>query len=236
VAKRKLERDLERAKLSLESARIDLDVKQRGPLPTELRREELRYVDGLRDAEDMSRRQAFNAFRRDRSLARARLLETRAQRDLDRMLRAQENLEMYAPRAGIVRYGKVWDGSRISKIKEGVTVGERFRLMEVAEVEGMEVRVGVSERFFGHMKKGLKVDVLIPSMEGVALSGTVSTVEFLFEDKRRKDTAGGIYAIQEHLGETEFFVRVGVTPHAGISLKPGTMAEVIFPFNGEVGQ
>jgi hypothetical protein len=107
--------------------------------------------------------------------------------------------------------------------------------MEIAGVSQMAARVGVSECYYERVKMGMGVKVKIPSMDGVILDGTVVEVEFLFEDKRRADAAGSIYSIQENLGETQFFVLVKVATRAGTELKPGTMAEVVFPFNGEEG-
>jgi multidrug resistance efflux pump len=233
LAKRRLERDLKRAKLSLEAAKINLQERLRGPLPTDLRREELRYLDALRDAKDLELQQAFNAFSRERSLDRARRDEADIKWSVEKTERSLSNHVIYSPRDGIVRYCKVWDGGGISKVRPGSTVGQRMHVMDIAGISKMAVRVGMAERYYGRVSEGLKVHVRLASAHGVVLDGVVEEVEFLFEECRRKDTTGGIYSTQESLGETQFFVRVRVEPRAGITLKPGTMAEVIFPFNGE---
>ncbi len=236
LALRRLERDVARARLALEAAQIALAESERGPLPVELGRQECQYQDMRRAAADMERRQAYEDFARACGAAKVERAEARAERRLADVEKALESLEIYAPRAGIVRYGKVWDGAGISKIKPGATVGRRVRIMDIAAVAGMEVRVGVPERYYRAVSEGMAVRVALPSLGGTVLDGVVEEVEFLFEDRRRKDTTGGIYSTQEHLGRTEFFVRVRVTGSGDVALKPGMMADVIFPFNGEAGR
>ena len=54
--------------------------------------------------------------------------------------------------------------------------------------------------------------------------------EFLFQPKRKKDSERGLYSSHEELGETVFYTRVEIAEQQGVTLKPGTVANVFFPF------
>jgi len=83
---------------------------------------------------------------------------------------------------------------------------------------------------FTEVKVGMSVAVETPSLSDVTLTGVVSDVEFLFQRRRKKDTERGLYSSHEELGETVFFVRIEVDEQQGVKLKPGAVAEVVFPF------
>ena len=141
-----------------------------------------------------------------------------------------ENLTLKAPRDGIVRYTKIWNSGVFSKVNVGSMVGYRFKLMEIADASEMYIRAEIPEKYYPLVAPGMRVQVTIPSITDAMLDATVTEVEFLFEDKRKKDTKVGLYSAHETLGETVFHCRVNVPEQKGVKLKPGAVAEVRFPF------
>lgn len=231
LERERLKRDHTRAHLRLEAARIRLAKLESGATEVERREGERDYLDKKLDVETLERKVDLDTFRAERSLAQAREREARMQRRLDRLLTQRENLTLRAPRDGIARYARIWNSGVFSKVNVGSAVGERFILMQIADVSRMHVRVEVPEAYFSRVKEGLAVDVLVPSLTDVVLPGRVTEVEYLFENKRKKDTQTGLYSSHESLGETVFYARVAIGTEHGLALKPGSIAEVVFPFD-----
>ena len=226
----KLRRDCRRAELQREAARIRLDKLERGP--EELARagaernranQELTVVTQTRESETDEARFGY--------LLRMTQREERRARDrLEEMKERLANLTLKAPRAGLAQYEKAWQGGVWAKVRVGSQVGQRAVVMKIADVSRMYMRAELPEKCFGQVKEGVEVDVAIPALNDAVLKGKVSEVEFLFRRKRRKDSEVGLYSGHEALGETVFFVRVEVEAQQGVELKPGAMAEIIFPF------
>ena len=102
--------------------------------------------------------------------------------------------------------------------------------MRIADIRRMYIRLEMPEHAFTKVEVDMSVAVEIASLSDVTLTGVVRDVEFLFQRRRRKDTERGLYSSHEELGETVFFARVEVGEQHGVKLKPGAMAEVVFPF------
>ena len=156
--------------------------------------------------------------------------ERRARDRVGKMKKLLANLTLKAPRGGLVQYEKAWQGGVWVKVTVGSQVGQRATVMKIADVSRMYVRGELPEKYFQQVRDGLEVDVSIPALSDTILKGKVTEVEFLFNRKRRKDSEVGLYSGHEALGETVFYVRVELDEQQGVKLKPGVMAEVIFPF------
>jgi multidrug efflux pump subunit AcrA (membrane-fusion protein) len=227
----RIERDRRRAELQLEAADLRLAKLRRGARPVDRLKAEADFTEQRLKVDTLTRKVETDNFRSACELTRARRRETHVRNRFKERQRWMENLTLRAPRGGIARYTKIWNSGVFSKVNVGGVVGQHFVLMKIADVSRMYLKVEIPERYFNRIRKGLRVEVEVPSTANVRLGGVVSDIEFLFEDKRLKDTKVGLYSSQETLGETVFHVHVEVDDDPDRKLKPGTMATVCFPFD-----
>lgn len=227
----RLERDLERALLKREQAEIRLKRQTDGAEALELSRARL----DEKNKEYQVLRQRLKAekdrFQYEQNLKKTLLDETRERRRLEEMERLRENYVLRAPADGLVRYQKIMNTDGFKKVKVGSLVGERFVPIIIADVSRMFIRVEVPEHYASQVREGMEVEVVLPGEGRRKLKGTVSEVEFLFEERRRADQDVGMYSSREPLGETVFHVRVALPALEQKTLKPGTVADVLFPFD-----
>jgi len=226
----RLRRDRERAELQLEAARIRLEEAEKGPDEVAVCSAELRVQEARLGVLSMRKKLETDGARYNYGVRRGeRHKRWRAER-LAELQRRRENLVIKAPCPGLVRYGKVWSGGVWSKAHVGSMVRHRTVLMMVADIRRMYIRLEMPEHAFTKVEIGMTVAVEIRSLSDVALTGVVNDVEFLFQRRRKKDSERGLYSSHEELGETVFSVRVEVDEQHGVKLKPGAVAEVVFPF------
>ena len=225
-----LKRSKKEAALRLESAKLRLEGLEQGPDQVAIKQKELAYLDQKLNVETLRKQIAFNTFRDNRTLENRKRHERYRRKRLERRKKQRERLVLKAPRAGIVQYRKVWSSGSLAKISVGTPVGYRFVLMKIADTSRMYVRVEIPEQYYTHVRKGLNVEVKIPSITDQILTGKVTDIEFLFQSKRKKGSKAGLYSSHESLGETVFFARINLDEQKGVSLKPGVVAQIIFPF------
>jgi hypothetical protein len=225
-----LERDIRRQVLRKEQADIRLAVLQAGPRPAERLRAETAFAEQALKLATLEKETQTDEFRMVRQLNQSRNHESRARQHLDSRREWKANLTLVAPRDGIVRFSKIWNSGVLSKVNVGSMITHAFVPLRIADAAEMYVRAELPETYYTRVATGMPVTVRIPSLSDASLDGKVSEVEFLFEDKRRKDTKIGLYSSHEALGETVFYARVNVPEQKGVKLKPGAVAEVWFPF------
>ena len=110
----------------------------------------------------------------------------------------------------MICYNKIWNSGTISKVNVGSQVGPRFNILSIPDLSEMYVGVEVPEKYFSQVSEGMPVDVQIPALSGIALEGRVVGVEFIFENKGKKDSQVGLYSSHEPLGEVVFKVRIHI--------------------------
>ena len=225
-----LRRDRERAELQLEAARTRLQEAEKGADAVALCSAELRVQDARLNVLSMRKKLETDGARYNYGVRRGERHKRWRTERLAELQRRRENLVLKAPCPGLVRYSKVWSGGVWSKAHEGSMVGHRTVLMMIADIRRMYIRLEMPEHAFTKVETGMSVAVEILSLSDVTLTGVVSDVEFLFQQRRKKDTERGLYSSHEALGETVFFVRAEVDEQHGVKLKPGAVAEVVFPF------
>jgi multidrug resistance efflux pump len=226
----RMRRDRQRAALQLEAAELQLKVIEDGPDEVELCRAELNVLEARMNADTLAKKLQTDEARYNYGLRRATRWERWRSERVKSLQEQRENLTVKAPRAGLVRYSKVWNGGVWSKVHVGSMARHRSVLMTVANISRMYVRLEVPERYFTKVSAGMEVDVKASSLTDATLKGTVMKTEFLFQPKRKKDTERGLYSSHEELGETVFFTHVEIDEQQGVTLKPGAVAEVFFPF------
>ncbi len=225
----KLKRDRQRAELRQEAARIRLREIEDGPEPYRICLAEQAVVEQEIEWSNLRAKLDADGFRKSYMFRRAEREERRLQAALAERRLERENLLLSAPHEGLVRYGKVRDSGVWAKIAVGSMVSDRAVVAQIADVSRMYVRVEVPEVLYTGISPGMRVAVKPRALTAAVLQGTVTEIEFLFQPREQKDTARGLYSAHETLGETVFLVRVEVERRKGLELKPGTMAEVIFP-------
>jgi len=233
AAKVELDRlNTERRRSNLEAEKLQLQLRQllQGPAPLSVRRERLEYVKQGAEVDTLARqhetRTALDQSNIETAIAQAK----EARRGL---ASAQENLSNTVVRAtadGLLRYGRVWSPEGFVKVAVGREAGFRCRVASLVDAADMYVRVEIPERYFSQATPGTRVAVEVPSLTAERLGGTVTQVEYAFEQKVRQELDTSLYSNSEPLGETVFFARIDLERKEGVSLKPGAVAHVIFPF------
>lgn len=216
----KAELEAERARLRLNMVMSRPDVLELAKLKAALTEARLNIASALRQSETA-------AFASRSGLERNIRHEKRRRRYYERVQAWVENLVVRAPRAGRVRYKRIWSNNTFSKVADGSMVASAFRPLMIADPVKMEIRAEVPERFYTAMSVGRRVLVQIPSVSDTFCDGTVTSVEYLFEEKKPKNVERGIYSEHETLGETVFFMRVAVDPDERVPLKAGAAARIV---------
>ena len=225
-----LKRDKRRQELRLEDAELRLRTTLEGASAVErsqaslaLRKQQVKTAVVEREIE-------FEDYQKARQCRRAELDVKSQQAQLDKLLQRRENMTVTSPGAGLLQYSKIWNSGVISKINVGSLVGPRFVIMSIPDLSRMYLRVEVPEKYYDKVAAGLKVDVHIPAITDKVLTGTVESIDLLFENREKKDSQVGMYSSHEPLGEVIFKARITVESD-GVQLKPGAIGEVFFPFN-----
>jgi hypothetical protein len=153
----------------------------------------------------------------------------RVQDWVNKLEKRREGMVIKAPEDGILTYNKTFDGGVIQKISLGTNVKSKMVIIKLPDVSDMAVTVTLDERYFSSIKKGIKVEIKIPSAGDKSFKGTVREIGYIFQSLTIKSTQLGIYSSQEPLGQNVFSVTVGLDGNDS-DIKPGTVAEVYFPF------
>jgi len=225
----KAQRDEQRRGLQLELAKISFEEKKKGSKLVERSKANLDFSLQKNKYEDSLKNASYSKAKQENELQRVRLKRARQLLILSDRLKRKKNLIIKSPVNGLLRYEKVYDSGSIQKISLGVAVDTRTRVMSIPNLEVMLVRVPVPERYYRHIKKGMKVKIKISALGDSLYNGTLDSVDYLFEAMTRKDSRVGIYSSQEPLGETVIMANVRIDLQ-GKQLKPGVIAEVFFPF------
>lgn len=223
------ERAWRKAALQAEAAELNLAEVESAPDPLVVERRRAALAEARLTFEATRVKIQADEFSARVELRKAERAESGARRKLERAREWQAHLSLRAPRAGIVRYKRIWSGNGFSKAAPGYMVGSGFAPLLVADMNRMEIRAEVPERFYPQVFEGMPVKIQIPAVSDVYFDGNVGKIEYLFEEKRAKDVEQGRYSGRETLGETIFYVRVVVTPPPGLTFKAGAVARVVFP-------
>ena len=227
-----VKRDIRKAKLNLEKAKIDLQLSKEGEDQLVKKKAEFDAFKTNSDYLIAKREAEFKIYKQEMELKKTELKEKRYQFDLDRYLRVKENLMLYAPTSGPLRYENAYVGGAISKIEVGSRVPDKARVMSIPDMSKVEVTVDVPEHLYSRVKKGMKVKVRIPSLSQKIMNATVVNIDYFFEAKEKKEAQIGLYSSHEPLGETIFKVKIQLdeTPK---KLKANMQVEAYFPFTDE---
>ena len=219
-------RALQRARLQAEAADVRLAELAAGPDPLLVARKRSAYAEQALTFRNRQLTAEADGFRGQADLDRAVRQENYVRRQLEQRRDSRENLSLRAPCDGVVRYNRAWHDGSFVKVASGVMLGSGMIPLRVADVAGMEVRAEMPERFYDRVRPGQPVAVRIASVSDTPFSGTIAGVDDLFEQKRASETDSGLYSSREPTGETVGYLRVAVTPEAGIRLKPGMVARI----------
>jgi len=227
---RRRERDVERRRHNLELVKIQLEQVSKGA--DEIQRSQAR-LDLLRQEASLAQLEASTrrGLTQAESQTRRRLRQERSSlQNLQRARDEQASLQIYAPADGLVKYENLWDGLGLAKLRVGMNVWGGMRLFSLSDSSRMVVRVPVSERYVRHLRTGLRVQVRIPSEGSRLWNGQIQRINEVLEPADHGGGRGGLYANQEPPLEQVLHVEVLLTDELAVSLKPGAVAHVIFPF------
>ncbi|MCM8529855.1 MAG: HlyD family secretion protein [Lentisphaeraceae bacterium] len=225
----KAERAQIEKKLQLELAKIDFEENKRGATEEQKSLAKRDYIMQKIIYENYAKEAKFKEDEVENELERLRLRLARYKFNLGERQQRKENLTIKAPADGLIRYEKVYDNGRIQKISLGVGLHSKMVPMTLPDLTSLTVRVKVPERYFTKVKAGMEVDIRIPAIGDQVYKGSVKTIEYIFESLASQDNKIGIYSSQEPLGQNVFLVDVNVDT-SKVSIKPGVIADIYFPF------
>ncbi|MDF3129910.1 efflux RND transporter periplasmic adaptor subunit [Kiritimatiellaeota bacterium B1221] len=226
----RLERDLKRRKLELERAQINHEQALEGATDLEKSSAEL---DLLKEKANVAELEAqhYRTLTRAQSVLRWRIArEKREKERLDRHIHDVASMKINAPTSGLVKYLKAWDGVRNSKVKTGMKVWRGMALISLSAAEKLYVEVPVPERYIQELTPEMQVAVRIPSEGGMQWQGKIIHQDEILEAASQTISTQSLYGNREAPQEQVLNVRILVENSEGTSLKPGAIAQIIFPF------
>ncbi len=227
-----LKRDCERANLRLEKEKVKLKELERGPdaiARCEAERNRLQKELDLRTLEHDVRTRGARLLEQ---VAGATKDLSQASYKLDKMTQALDACTLVAPCDGIVQHLRINSEHVITKVSVGAEVCREMPIMRVSDYSRAVVRLPIPEQYFEKVCDGMEVSVEIESYAEGAIPGRIARIEYFFKNRKKKQTKPGIYGSHEALGEAVFFVHVELNTEA-VTLEPGTVAKVRFPFHEE---
>ncbi|MDA3872381.1 MAG: efflux RND transporter periplasmic adaptor subunit [Kiritimatiellae bacterium] len=229
--RKRLERDQERRRLEKERAGIQRKQALEGPTKLERSLADLDVLRETANTRDITAQQNRSLTRAQSHLRWRIRNERRARERLERYRNDLEALNIKAPTSGLVKYARIWDGVRHSKIKTGMRVWRGSQLLSLSNTRDLYVEISVPERYIHHLRLDMPVSAHIPSSGGLQWSGRVSRMSTILEPARISSTPTSLYANQEVTQEQVLNVRIDIEADEDSNLKPGAIAHIIFPFS-----
>ncbi|WFB37379.1 efflux RND transporter periplasmic adaptor subunit [Kiritimatiellota bacterium B12222] len=224
------ERELKRTELALEKAQINYDLVMEGPSKIKQSQAQLDLLKELTTAAEL-KAQHNRTLTRAQSHLRWRISqEEKAIERLERLEKDIASMEITAPVSGLVKYMKIWDGVRNSKIKPGYTVWRGMPLLTLSSAQKLFVEVQIPERYIHYLEIDMPVSVRIPSEGGLQWSGTLIHMEEILEPASRSSNTQSLYGNQDAIQEQVLRAKILINTGEENALKPGAIAQIIFPF------
>ncbi len=215
-----------RQELFLSKAQIELAWAIRGPTLEDRAKNNQEYFEKKTGAYRSIRRIAMDLAKKIKDQSQAESELAIKKNDVKSALGHLASAEIRAPAAGLLRYERIWDSGALRRPSTGVVVRDGSRLFSIPDTSKLAVVVQLPEHRYAKIKIGEKVRVRLPSDSSAGeLEGVIREVGSLFEAVETRSTGGNQ---AEPLGETVFSMVIDVNT-AGRKLKPGALAEVIFP-------
>ena len=127
--------------------------------------------------------------------------------------RFQESLKLadfYAPKAGVVVFQKVFQGTAKEKIKEGVSVRPRRHLMSIEDMSTMIAEVQVEEAQISAVRLKQRAEATLDAVQDRTFAGEVIEVGAIAREKGEKDSGSwwGAKGDKEDSGIRVFDVKI----------------------------
>ena len=182
-------------KLAADQAAIEQEARQLSYRQTMAGAEKLDLQQAKLDLREAQLRCARAACDLELKVRRAQKALEAAEWDLKReeleLRRFQESLklaEFLAPKAGVVVYQKVFQGTAKEKIKEGVSVRPRRHLMSIEDMSTMIAEVQVEEAQISMVKLKQRAEVTLDAVQDRTFTGQVIEVGAIAREKGEKDS------------------------------------------------
>ncbi|MBO4344926.1 MAG: HlyD family efflux transporter periplasmic adaptor subunit, partial [Victivallales bacterium] len=227
---RRMKRDLLRAELKVEQARLNLDKAREGKSVIAKSRARLNLSDAEDNLETVKRKEIYENLSIVREFERSKERLAWAGRRLKHRQKQVENHTITSPEDGLICYNKVNNNGAVTKVAVGNTVGPRFGILSIPDLSEMELKVEIDEKYYSFITKGMEVEVHLPSLSDERFKGVTTGVDLLFENRAKKDSQIGLYSSHEPLGDVTFCVRIRLK-QGDVPLKPGLVGQVYFPIN-----
>jgi|GEM_PF-1299828 len=224
-------RDVQRRILQLEKIQIQYDEAKKGTSELQKSAAELELLREIARTAESNANHYRNFSRAESSLRWKKSREKSANERLERHKKDMASMKIVAPVSGLVKYMKVWDGVRESKIKSGMKVWRGMRLMSLSGAEKLFVEISIPERYIQNIQTGLSVTVRIPSEGGKQWNGRLIELQEILEPADQNSNNQSLYGNQEASREQILKAKILVDTEDDTSLKPGAIAQIIFPFD-----
>jgi len=151
----------------------------------------------------------------------------RDKRQYQKLLAEQELLTIRAPKDGMIKFLKVWDGLRMSTAAPGYSMYGSMSLATLYDVTDMMIKLPLNESLYKNIDTNVKISVFVPSVTEFPLEAQIMKVDSVFQSKLPPDLQSeSLYGSHERLGEQVFYVHIKVKTPEGLMIKPGAVATV----------
>jgi HlyD family secretion protein len=171
------------AEIELKTAKLALKILDEFTIPMDLAQKQS-DVDEAGKELDRTKNEAQASEAKDRALVAAKESELKLNRDkLTKLQDQKKKTIILAPADGLVVYSQEYEWESENKLKTGVTVRERQKLIELPDTSVMKVKVRVHESKAEWLKLGLPATVEIEGVSGQRFTGRVSKIAALADNE-----------------------------------------------------
>ena len=123
-----------------------------------------------------------------KSLAAADWDRKREELELERFQESIKLADFHAPKAGVVVFQKVFQGSALEKIKEGVSVRPRHHLMSIEDMSTMIAEAQIEEAQISLLKLDQHAEIRLDAVQDTRFTGKVIEIGAIAREKGEKRT------------------------------------------------
>lgn len=171
------------AEIELKTARLTLEILDTYTIPMDLAQKQSEIDDTTKEL-DRARKEAQATEAKDKALAAAKESELKLNRD--KLIKLQDQKKkaiILAPSDGLVVYARDRDFGSGGKLKTGVVVYERQKLLELPDTSTMKVKIRIHEAKAEQLRLGLTATVEIEGLSGQVFTGKVSKIAALADSQ-----------------------------------------------------
>lgn len=194
-----LEFELEEAKIKLEQSKYEP--------PATIRQEEINKERKLRQFNQALENYKVKVKKAESRMKEASINRNKAQHNVDKIAKLSAQLNVFAPKAGMVIYTKDWGGN---KVKKGSRINTWNPVVaELPDLSQMISKTYINEIDISKVSKGQKVAIGIDAFPDLNLSGEVINIANIGEQLKNSDAK--VFEVLIRVNEVDSTMRPAMT-------------------------